>query len=148
MKAKDKKAKIRPCRPEDVSFIVGSWLSNYYHQAPHIRRWIDMEVFYSLYRRRIEKKIAEAPPIVACNTHDDDQIFGWMCAEIMAPKPGQNPIPVIHYLFVKRPFRGWGIARQLAEGFDAPIVVTHWTKTSEAFGPALLYKPSLFKLRG
>jgi hypothetical protein len=86
-------------------------------------------------------RLLEAKPElfrVLVNEEDEDQIFAWVCGDKR----------VTHFVFVKREFRGEGLARRL---IVSPLYwrFTHWTKDCEGLVRAspgrIFYNPSLFR---
>ncbi len=69
--------------------------------------------------------LPQAQRLVASNLDDPDQIYGWICWN----KHGHRP--ALHYIYVKLPFRQFGVAKLLlmhAEITKAtPMEFTHLT---------------------
>ena len=109
---------VRRLLPEDINFILHSWKLSY---RAYRREWTD-RFYYAEMHRRIVKLLGRTPKIrIACNPLDVTRIYGWIITEP----------PVIHYIYVKEPFRGAGVALNLvAEVGLAPttkILCSHWT---------------------
>jgi len=91
----------RPARDDDYGFVLNSWLKSYYNTAiikPHINRGI----FFRNEAKIVNKLIREDSITIACNPEDDTHIFGYICYRV-------DP-QVMHYVYMKQPFRRIGIA--------------------------------------
>ena len=123
-------AVIRPGRGGDRSFIINSWVRSYAKRAiadspqpggigpPRT----EAAVYVSSQNRLVERLLARSDILVACGREDSDQIFGYIAYE--------DP-NLLHYLYVKIPFRRLGIGRLLTssvlDNFPRAVVVTHWS---------------------
>lgn len=98
---------FRPAGADDWAYITDSWARSSHTRSSQIRHRIDR------LRRR------KATFLIACDPQERRQILGWACLEK----------PVLHYIFVKLPFRNQGIARQLLSSLaDQRIILcTGWT---------------------
>jgi GNAT superfamily N-acetyltransferase len=56
----------------------------------------------------IQRLIGRSKVLLAKNQEDDEQIFGYIVAETLSPDR-----PIVHYCYVKEPFRRLGIASKL-----------------------------------
>lgn len=114
---------IRPVVPDDRRFVIGSWLDSYYQpldpkrKAPEL--WhIPKYVAYGHLEMVIYKLLDRATTLVAVNSEDEHQLFGFICF---------NAPNILHYIYVKSTFRKFGIARALYEQFtaeDTPVTCT------------------------
>ena len=109
---------IRRLLPEDINFILHSWKLSY---RAYRREWTNT-FYYAEMHRRIVRLLERTPTVrVACNPLDVTRIYGWVIAEN----------PVLHYLYVKEPFRGAGVALSLVAEVGlasaSKILCTHWT---------------------
>lgn len=116
---------IRPIRPTDLAFVRDSlWRSH--HTATRTKgakrpfRAYYIAVLDSLLERE------ETSALVAVNPEDKDQILGWLLY-------ADFEIPVIHYVYVKEPYRGFGLASTLLEaaGIGDQYVYTFTNRWSE-----------------
>jgi GNAT superfamily N-acetyltransferase len=71
----------------------------------------------------IDKLKGRATFIAAVNSADKDQVFGWACYEV----------PALHFIYVKKPFRRFGIAAALLHHakHDGQWYATHWRAPAE-----------------
>lgn len=141
---------IRPARPADVPLILSSWLRSY-HDAPGVEN-IPNDVYFADtgHHGIVTRLLATAQTFVACAEDDSDNIQGWAC------DGGQS---LLHYVYVKAPFRRIGIAKLLLGGYGGRDVAgmegrgavrcTHWTRAMRAWrakGLPYVYDP--YALRG
>lgn len=104
---------IRDAEEDDKGFIIDAWLSSF--RNSHFAGPISMSRYRDIYRTEIVDLMLrpEAHVRVAYNRDIDGQLFGFLCFE-----RGRS-LPVIHFSYVKRPFRKRGIFLLLAK--DAGI---------------------------
>lgn len=102
---------LRPAGAEDVGFIRHSWLHSYRHNAPWAEA-IPGPVYYPEHAGIIAKLIQRSSCVVACSPEDSSQVMGWCVAQRLAGKS------CLHFVYVKQPFRGFGIARALLHALD------------------------------
>lgn len=114
---------------EDLSFIYHSWLKSYrssWAKGLNPSRYMDKDRYYNGQKLMISQCLERSVVLVAVNPEDAFQIFGYVVGE-----PGL----VVHYLYVKEPFRRMGIATLLVDGLkkqcnwtpNDPIIATHGT---------------------
>lgn len=116
--------KIRVAAVEDVPFIFSSWLKSY-RDAPAVRS-VPNSIYYAEHHGIIES-IINSPnlvSLVACDPQDESQIFGYLIGENM----GEGF--VLHWVYVKYPFRRFGVARLLLNA--ARQAVPGWLQYSHA----------------
>ena len=149
---------LRPHRESDLNLIRNSWASSYYTGADYDKSPKYYLNFAKSFLEQGKKQIAEryfaladeaatvyvssekfneqhrpirenilnrptAAAIIACNKKEEDQILGWMLVE-KTKSPGMT----LHYIYVKGPFKEWGVSDQLLKALpDKPVMVTHMT---------------------
>lgn len=96
---------IRKMNDEDRSFIFATWLRCYKHDSP-LTKYIRRDLFFARHKAVIEKILASCEVDVACDGNDKDLIFGYIAHEK----------GIIHFVYVKEPFRKLGIAKKLWQG--------------------------------
>lgn len=96
---------LRQGRPDDLAFVLDSWLQSYRDNNPEARA-LPRALFYSMHRRVVERLLARSLVVVACAKDNPNHILGWAAYET---EPG-----VLHYLYVKAAYRGHDISRWLA----------------------------------
>lgn len=113
---------LRAAKPEDIAFFYSATLqSNLYSSNTY--RSILPPVYYRGHKKVLER-LLEAPGsrmIVACMEDAPEVIIGFALA-------GHERL--LHYVYVKRPFRKFGVARKMLEHLDispSDCVTSHWT---------------------
>lgn len=111
---------IRDAIDEDIPFIYATWLESYRYDS-YFGKSHRNTIFFNDYKKVLDKILLESHVSVACVKEAPDTILGYMVHE-----PG-----VLHYVFVKGPFRRLKIATGLFNyAFDNPyITYTHKTYT-------------------
>ena len=126
--------KIRQFRPEDEGFVYSSWLNNYWGSHNHdMTKTVFMAGHHNVIEKILQREGIEI--LIAANIDDDEQILGYLVRE------GN----VLHYLYVKSPFRRSGISAALLEeaDFSQPVILSHKTvycdylKIKTTFNPYL-----------
>jgi GNAT superfamily N-acetyltransferase len=97
-------------KKDDVRFVVKSWVRDFAHprnpwSGPWPRDVIIKETRAQIYDLLKDK--ANVYCVMACPEDDRDQIYGFACFE-----EGED-FPILHYVYVKRPFRGHKIGSSL-----------------------------------
>lgn len=104
--------------PEDVNCIYATWLRCYKHSSAFARRIPD-RVFYEQHHAVVGRLLARAEVLVVTPRGEPGVILGYSVTE-----PS-----VIHFVYVKKPFRRMGIATALLVHLDPnACVFTHWTE--------------------
>ncbi len=104
--------KVRGAVAEDLPFILNSWLKSYRNSSVSLS--IPNQVYYPGHTNRV-KEILSNPSTVSLilvNSTDADQIMGYVIFDLNAP--------VLHYLYVKQPFRKYGMGQ-----FLVSLAITH-----------------------
>ena len=115
---------IRRATRRDVPLITSSWLKSF--RDGYMVRGIPNNTYYYNHHKILEALLPRGIVLVACNEEDPNQILGWCCAEVV------DTALVIHYIYVKHPFRKFHIATKmvnlLLESEKPPAVIyTHKT---------------------
>lgn len=111
---------IREATDADFPFILDSWRKSY--REVHATRFPKIP-FGPIFDERTKRLRGRANWLVACAPDDRDYIFGWICGEP----------PMLHYVYVKKPYRGYGVAKRLIMsdwGVSVPGA-THWTPLAQ-----------------
>lgn len=131
--------KIRPALEGDASFIFNSWLKSFRENG--LARPVSNEVYYTEQHKLIERLLKTCTTVVACDPKDPASIFGWACYERV------DGVFVLHYVYVKHPFRLLGLAKELladsGHDFATAGLFTHWTSAAMKLHDKknLLYHP-------
>lgn len=117
---------VRPADPDDVQFVVGTWIEGYRHGSPWAHRLTDA-VFFQHHQPVIASILERAFVIVACDAADPRVIYGDVVYEPITPEG-----PALHWVYVKKAFRRLGVARALLASTGLPfdlagVNVTHPT---------------------
>lgn len=126
---------IRRATEADVGIIVASWQQGCYGSEFWGDKAVRLGDFKRGHRRVIARCLLDAC-IVACDEIDPRVVIGWACGA-----PG-----VLHYVYVKRKFRGDGIARALLDAIGAgegPLTVTHMTGAIRRWNRPVEFNPYL-----
>lgn len=105
---------VRAARPDDVAFITSSWLKSY-RDAPAVKNCPN-SLYYAAQHEVLNVIVPRAVTLVVTTEALDKPIMGkgiilgYMCAEMTAER-----ILVVHYIYIKRDFRNFGLARMLLE---------------------------------
>ena len=109
---------LRDAGPDDIPFVRSTWLRDYRERSSFARRIADSE-YQTFHRLLLDRISSRARTVVAFDAQAPEVLWGWACAE---PH-------VLHYVFVKRPFRNMKLGAQLlhAVGFNDGDYYTHMT---------------------
>lgn len=122
--------RLRQGRKADVRFITNSWLKSY--RDSWAVKGCPNDLYYKYQHKVIEALLPSSGVLVLCDTQDEDHIVGWMVYQ------RAHGLVLVHYLYVKYPFRKHGFARQMVEqvlkaetqpdGTPPTVIWTHKTK--------------------
>lgn len=130
----------RKSQPDDSSFIIACWLNHYKNHSYFAKR-IRSNIYYP-WQEMIIKAILGRPnteALVAVESSEPEVILGYMVYE--------SQEPVIHFTYVKKPFRRFGIAKLLFQRSNLTedrLIFTHWTFDMDHLitkFPMLTYNP-------
>lgn len=125
---------VRFANPSDINFITSSWLKSF--RDGYFNGTVSNRVYYNQHHKILESLVPRASVLVACNAEQPDQIFGWICFEVL------DRHLVLHYLYVKDAFRQIGMAQKLfdfvmdSQELDLiknRVLTTHQTEKSKNF---------------
>ncbi len=119
---------LRPAEENDISFVFNSWLRSY--QSSDFAKGIPPKLYFPHHHQIIERILQRGGKLtIACLQDEPSAILGWLCIE------GK----VLHYVYVKKPYRQLGIATKLIDG-NRFVVYTHQTYATgflkKPLGPA------------
>lgn len=117
---------IRDMRDADRPLILHSWLRSY-HANGDMCRGVPSALFYRHHHALADTMLGRAKVLVACNPEADDVAFGWACYE-------RDGIAhdLLHYVYVKHAFHGFGVATRLLSGLSSRVTYTHRTRVCSA----------------
>ena len=113
---------VRQGMPSDFTFIVKTMSSGYYYGNDYLQA-IPQDEFMIRFRKFIEQKLPQVEVRVACLPDDPDVILGYCLFNG----------PVLHWIYTKKPWRKFGIARSLLP--QGVTHVTHLSKLGEKLKP-------------
>lgn len=119
---------FREANNSDIPFLTSSWLKSY-RDAPAVRG-VPNKVYYYFHHKVLEELISRGMVLVLHYEHTPDQILGWVCYETY------DSAMLLHYMYIKKSFRGFGLARKVLEEIldrENPPVVLYTHKTTDIF---------------
>ncbi len=128
---------IREYRPSDFNFIAHSFL-----RSQRARQGGLDSLYYPVFKERLETMLRISKVHVMCAEADLDQIAGYVITSKIADWD------VVHYLYVKHPFRRLGLAKDalkhVLQSFgERPTICTHlpknWPSLAEKY--KLIFDP-------
>lgn len=105
--------RVVPMAEQHIPFVFDYWLESF--RLAHAAGPIPMDLYWPVYREVI-KRLIDKPTVDvlgAYNPDDGDQFYGFLVRQRRSP-------PIVHYLYVKKPFRRNGIAKILMTAADIP----------------------------
>lgn len=135
---------IRDYTDADRSYVISTWLSNYW---PHARAHLRSDVSRADYDRDMDGKIkaglvAGMSILIAYDPRAPEVIAGWVAF---------GPGPVLHYVYVRRALWGNGVGAHLLRNAEADVcgpmlLATHVTPDLYRVMPlpSSKYDPTLF----
>lgn len=109
---------IRLKESGDEPFIYNSWLQSNRAKHPNM----PTSDYYAHYKKIVTDILYKSMVIVACDPSSPEFIYGYL---VIRPV---DDIPILHYAYVKKPFRKFGILKQLLKNqnidIKEPVLVT------------------------
>ncbi len=131
---------IRPMVKGDEPFLYATWLNCYRESSPYTKG-IPKDIFYDNHKMIIAKILQNSEISIACDAEDACVIYGFLVA---------SGVDTIHFIYVKAPFRGYGIAKALMsiKLWKEPFQCSHWTDAASVYsmehgakGVRIFYNP-------
>lgn len=114
---------IRTWNKSDLNFILSTWLRSFRHSSP-MTKHLGSDIYYAFHEKVLKHTLAKSNTtvLIATPENDPEVILGYMVVELTTD-------PIIHFTYVKKAFRRFGIAKSLlaAAELDGTIQITHWT---------------------
>jgi GNAT superfamily N-acetyltransferase len=125
---------MRDGTPSDLEFIFSTWLRSMWASDPMLRHMARRD-FFPAQHRVIERLLSRGATVRVAHLEGAPHvILGYTVTE----RPG-----VLHWVYVKQDFRGFGIATRLLDGL-AWARYTHWTPDlRRILRPGVLFNPYL-----
>lgn len=124
---------LREGTAEDHNFIYSSWLKS--HREAEANRHLPNEVYYGNHKKVVQRILPASKIIVACDAASPEHIFGYAVYDIV------GGVVILHYIYVKSPYRMMGIANKMMKELktdaveDAPVIATHVTRMFDILKP-------------
>ena len=122
---------VRRANQSDMRFVTSSWLKSF--RDGYFANTVGNTTYYPQQHKVLEQLIPRSTVIMAVSSEDPDHIFGWICYSKL------SGFLCLHYIYVKQPFRGHGLARRLLklpldteDVYNDTILHSHQTSTSKA----------------
>lgn len=120
---------FRPPTEDEMAFIYSGWLRS--HRYSRFAVDIPGPIYFDNHKKVVELLLSTGRIVVACNPDHPDQLFGFVCYQ-----PTHGGAAVMHYLYVKQPFRRFGIATAMYRHVQVDachdpgmaVVATHLTE--------------------
>ena len=116
----------RPAVVADRSFVIDNWLSSF--RCANAAGIISTESWFDVMWPQIERLLDRegTTTLIAYERDDVDFFYGFVCGELT------GPTPVVHYVYVKEPYRREGFARGLlaALGVDPALPFLYTCQTA------------------
>lgn len=112
---------IRGAKPDDIAFVMSTWLRSLYHGSKSCSE-IDRNDFFRGQSEIIRNTLLNPSNSLRIAFSKDDEgevLLGYACLGWPL-----NESPILRWIYVKRAFRNVGIARQLLEGAQVKTVTT------------------------
>lgn len=132
---------IRPVdlsREGEAAFILRSWLRSYKNCSEFARRILP-DLFFQEHQPLVKRILERSQTLIAHAPEDPETIFGFLTCE-----PTRTP-PTLHFAFVKKEFRNFGIFSQLfaASGLSpSEFQFSHLTYAGTSLYETQVYKTS------
>ena len=94
---------LRPATTEDLPFIYATWLRSQYYGSPWFRQ-IPYAVYFTEYRKIVERYVASSRISVSCLSADPDVVLGYAV---------YSPSGVLRWIYVKKAWRQQGVSKDL-----------------------------------
>lgn len=120
---------IRPPKVEDMGLIIKTFIERVYGGNKWLKEHCSEENFWRLYRVVIEGlfRIPGVGAWVLALRDDPDTIIGYL---VHSQVPVNAP-PVVHWIYVKHSFRGFGLAKRMLDhagiALESVAIYTHTT---------------------
>lgn len=130
---------LRAFESADTAFLFSSWLKSY-RDAPAVAG-IPNSLYYAGQHALIERLLGQSAVIVACSSEDPSQIMGYGVGRLSNGPTGHA---ALHWLYVKHPFRGFGIAKAIEGALVAGATTVSYTHRVKACDRLMRSRPYVF----
>ena len=98
---------LREHTPADLGFIVNAWITNY-QKAGEVED-LTPDIYCPSQRGQINRFLRAGGCTLVVSEADPTQFFGFICFE----RDEKASVGVVHYVYVKKTFRGVGLGKQM-----------------------------------
>lgn len=121
---------LRQLTADDIPFLYDSWL-NSYRDSPFFSKKIRSSIFFKFHRKIVSKLLEKSQVIIAAAKEDPDIIIAYIVFD--------ETKRILHYVYVKEPFRHLGIASKLLDiaALHKMELATHFTIKGEKIAKKL-----------
>ena len=119
---------IRPANAGDAAYVLHSWRSSFAYSKRADLQAYDEDLYFFLMARFVQRLFKDKGTdiVVACNPADPGTVIGF--AVLTGPE--------LHYVYVRKGLRGYGVARALLAGRDVKTYSFETDQFLEHFKPA------------
>lgn len=138
---------LRDLREEDEGFVLSSWCKSF--KSSYAAGVIPNHRYHAIYGEVVQGILSrEGIQVVVAEETESGLVIGWCCAEdglhyltrTVDGHKDHGVVPILHYVYVKLPYRRLGIARELLDrtciDLEAPFLYTF----ESVMGPRLAAK--------
>jgi GNAT superfamily N-acetyltransferase len=117
--------KFREIQETDLPFVFNSWLKSYRNSKEG--KLLKNDQYFLEQKNRIEALLEWSKVVVASDPEDEWHVFGYAVATQV------QGTSILHYVYVKQPFRKLGIGKALVNAVSEPnapaVFTTHPTSS-------------------
>jgi GNAT superfamily N-acetyltransferase len=125
---------VRTGNEEDWNFVYATWLRSF-KRSSYFAKHIQDALFFENHHKIVEAILRRGALVrVATPAEDPATILGYLVGE------GE----VVHFIYVKKSFRGFGVARSLLSQTSHDSQFSHWTYDADYLlkkYPKAVYNP-------
>ena len=125
--------KIRPMEKTDRDYITRSVLMSFMSGSREIQK-INKDAYLKSHNETLNSILDSVSTIVICDDQEDGLVYGFIIFET-APLAD-----ILHYLYIRRDFRGKGLATKLLEIAKTKNTLCVMSHLTDDFKPARLKK--------
>ncbi len=109
----------RSCEHSDINYILATWTRSYRDEQMDMKE----EDYYIWEKERIAR--CSRSIIILSPKEEPSLIWGWASFEkLIVPGDVKN---ILHYIYIKKPYRNNGFATQILQKIGTPDIITHIT---------------------
>jgi hypothetical protein len=137
-----KLANYRSPTPDDLQFIMSSWLHS--NRNSDFANYINNDTYYKLHEPLIKVLIAASMVTMICDKEDPSHVYGYAVYEL------PNDKLILHYIYIKFNYRNMGLAKQCLQTIyplfgETDCYLTHIDRTMTRVSQDSITKEPLVK---